>query len=138
MQKHVNGIASELAAAAWFVEQGWIVSRPLSDFYEYDLVIDDKKAIRRVQVKTAYWDTSKKRFLVSCVTSHIRGNHRRTNKKYANNSFDILCAVEKATNAVYVIPKSQVVGRRSITLYPNGKPATVGERYDDFEQYRVR
>lgn len=137
MQKHINGAVSELIAATYFTDNEYVVSKPLTDFHAYDLIIDDG-TLQRVQVKTAYWDKQKQRFLVSCVTSHIRGNKNRYNKKYTENSFDLLCAIERETYAVYLIPIDQILGRRSITLYPKGKPDTVNDRFTDFENYRVR
>ena len=136
-EKHKTGTVSELIAASYFVRNNYIVSKPITDFHEYDLIVDDG-TLKRVQVKTAYWDNSKKRYLVSCVTSHIRGNGKRYNKKYSEGSFDILCAVEHKTNSIYLIPAEKIIGRRSITLYPEGKPETVNSRYDNFEQYKVQ
>lgn len=137
MNKHETGTVSELLASAYFVEKGYIVSKPITDFNEYDLIIDNNEGLKRVQVKTIYWDNSKQRHLISCVTSHIRGNENRYNKKYTEKSFDLLCAVEKETNSIYLIPIEVVHGRRSITLYPNNKPDSVNSRFEDFEQYKV-
>ena len=136
MNKHQTGTVSELLIASYFVQNGYAVSKPITDFGEYDLVVDNG-VLSRVQVKTVYWDNSKNRYLISCVTSHIKGSGRRTNKKYSQESFDLLAAVETETMAVYLIPISDIAGRRSITLYPKGKPKTVVNRYEDFEQYRV-
>ena len=135
--KHRQGTVSQLLAASYLVENGYIVSEPINDFNEYDLVIDNGK-LNRVQVKTIYWDNSKKRYLISLVTSHIRGGGRKPNKKYTNNSFDLLVGIEKETGAIYQIPIKEVVGRRSITLYPKEKPTPVNSRYQEFERYRLR
>lgn len=136
MNKHQKGTVSELFASAYFVKNGYIVSKPITDFNEYDLVVDNGK-LKRVQVKTIYFDNSKKRYMISCVTSHIKGNQRRENKKYNKNSFDILCAVEPELGAVYLIPIEVVASRRGITLYPNGKNNKSNTRYEDFEKYRI-
>ncbi len=135
MEKHKQGTVSQLLAAQFFIQKDCIVSIPITDFGEYDLIIDDGK-LNRIQVKTIYWDNSKQRYLISCVTSHIRGNYRRTNKKYTLMSFDYLLGVEKETQSYYLIPISEIAGRRSITVYPKGKPKAVNTRYKDFEQYR--
>lgn len=136
MNKHETGTVSELLASAYFVSKGYIVSKPITDFNEYDLIIDNGE-LKRVQVKTIYWDNSKQRYLISCVTSHIRGNENRYNKKYTQDSFDLLCAVERETNSIYLIPIDAIAGRRSITLYPKGKPKTVTDRFEDFEKYKI-
>lgn len=134
--KHKQGTVSELIASSYFIRNDYKVSKPINDFSEYDLIID-KDILSRVQVKTAYWDNSKKRYLVSLVTSHIRGNGRKPNKKYEKNSFDLLCAVQKETNSIYLIPIKEILGRRSITLYPLEKLKTVSKRFEDFEKYKV-
>jgi len=136
MNKHQQGTVSELLATSYFIQNGYIVSKPINDFNEYDLVIDNGE-LKRIQVKTIYWDNNKKRYLISCVTSHIRGNQRRVNKKYQQKSFDYLCGVERNNNAIYLMPINVIAGRRSITVYPDKKPKTVTSRYKDFEQYRV-
>lgn len=132
MEKHKQGTVSELLAASYFVQNGYIVSKPVNDFNSYDLVADNGDKLLRVQVKTAYWDNSKKRYLISCVTSHIRGNNKRYNKKYKENAFDILCAVHSGTSSVYLIPLKEITGRRSITVYP------ASSEKKGFEQYKRR
>jgi len=114
-----------LSAAAYFTKQGWIVSIPVDDFGEYDLIIDNnnplcgKNNLLKVQVKTAYWDNSKKRYIVSLVTSHIRGKGKRYNKKYNLNSFHRLVAIEPENGFIYQWSIDEVAGKRSITVYPN-------------------
>lgn len=136
MNKHQKGIISELLASSYFVKNGYIVSKPITDFNEYDLIIDNGE-LKRVQVKTIYFDNSKKRYMISCVTSHIRGDNRRENKKYSLTSFDILCAIEPELGAIYLIPIEKVAFRRGITLYPIGKNNKINKKNEDFEQYRV-
>ncbi|PFI75165.1 group I intron-associated PD-(D/E)XK endonuclease [Bacillus cereus] len=136
-EKHKIGTVSELLAASYFVSNNYVVSKPITDFNEYDLIVDNG-SLKRVQVKTVYWDNSKSRYMISCVTSHIRGNENRYNKKYNENSFDLLCAIEPKTNSIYLIPIEKVAGRRGVTFYPEGKPITVNSRYEDFEQYKVQ
>lgn len=136
--KHVVGTTSELLAKVHFLNKGYIVSKPINDFNRYDLIIDNGEKIERVQVKTAYWDNNKKRYLVSCVVTHIRGDENRYNKKYEEGSFDLLACVHPESNSIYVIPFEEVEGRRSLTLYPDGKPKAVNSRYRDFEDYKEK
>ena len=136
--KHIKGTSSLLIAAEFFVSSGIPVFLPIDDFGEGDLVIDEGSNLKKVQVKTIYWDTNKSRYLISCVTSHIRGNKRRTNKKYTQSSFDCLVGIEKETGSIYQIPIDKIKGRRSVTVYPKGKPESVSSRYQDFEKYKIR
>ncbi len=135
ISKHRQGTVSELLAASHFVRKECKVLLPIDSFSEYDMVVDELGKLHKVQVKTVYWDNSKKRWLISCVTSHIRGNGRRENKKYRQESFDLLAAVHEPTKQVYKIPVEKIVGRRSITVYPEGKPKSVNGRFTDYEQY---
>lgn len=138
--KHKNGTVSELLAEQFFIERGDIVSKPINDFNEYNLIVDTPSLLKlqRVQVKTIYYDNSKQRWVASLVTSHIRGNGRRENKKYSETSFDIGAFVCKEHNVIYIIPIEVLLGRRSITFYPDSKPNTVNSRFDDFEYYKYR
>jgi len=131
MNKQQKGTYSELLAMAYYVKLGWFVSKPINDFGEYDLLIDNNTGKPlRVQVKTAYWDNSKKRYLISLVTSHIRGNGRKPNKKYKENSFDRLIAIEPNNQVIYEFSIFDVVGKRSITVYPDKEIET--NRYKMF------
>lgn len=134
--KQVNGTKSELLAEYYLVSKGYIVSKPINDFYEYDFIIDDSEKLYKVQVKTIYFDNNKQRWLGSCVTSHIRGNNRRMNKKYTEKSFDYGLFICAEHNTAYLIPIALIAGRRSITFYPNGKNNKSKTRYSDFEKYR--
>lgn len=134
--KHINGTISELLALQYFVNKGYIVSKPIDNFNEYDLIIDNNGKLNRVQVKTVYYDNNKKRYLSSCVTSHIHGNYRRTNKKYTLNSFDLYAFVCRPFNCIYIIPIDLLEGRRSITFYPDNPLAIEKSRYDNFENFK--
>ena len=139
-KKHIRGTTSELLAEQFFVEQGYIVSKPINDFGEYDLIIDslDHSRLQRAQIKTIYFDNSKQRWIASLVTSHIRGNGRRQNKKYSEQSFDIGVFVCKEHNVIYIVPIDKLLNRRSITFYPDSKPNTVNARYEDFEKFKCK
>ena len=133
---HRIGTGSELVAAAYYVSLGWIVSRPVDSHNEYDLVVDNGKTLFKIQVKTVYWSKPKKRYLVSCQTSSFRSKGLAI-KKYTQKSFDYLVAVEPKTNSLYQIPINKIIGRRGITLYPEGIPNSRTGRYEDFEKYRI-
>ena len=125
-EKYIKGTTSLLSIASYFTSKGISVFMPVDDFGECDLVIDDGK-LKKIQVKTIYWDNSKKRYLLSFVTSHIKGNYKRTNKKYTLNSFDFLAGIELKSGAIYLIPIKDIAGKRSKTIYLNNN-----------EKYRIR
>jgi len=133
--KHKRGLLSELIAEEHLVRNDLCVARPISGHCEFDLLAFDCGEWQKYQVKTIYWDKSKKRYICSLVTSHIRGNGRRTNKKYTKKSFDVLLAVEPGTKTVYEIPFNAIEGRRSITFYFNN-PKTRQKNNNNFEEYK--
>ena len=135
--KHKNGLISELIAEQFFINKGHGVFRPNNNFCRFDMVVDDGEHLKRIQVKSIYFDKSKNRYVASCATSHLRGNGRRTNKKYGKEDFDLWVFVSNETKSIYIIPSEIIAGRRAITFYPNGKPETVNNRYADFELYKV-
>jgi hypothetical protein len=134
--KHKNGLLSELMAEQYLVKHDNIVARTITDFQEYDLIGIIHGNTWRYQVKTIYWDRSKNRHLCSLVTSHIRGNGKRYNKKYTLNSFDYLLAICYPFKVIYEIPIEKIVNRRSITFYFNIKDDKKIPK-NNFEGYRV-
>lgn len=130
-EKQANGQKSELLAEYYLINKGYVVSKPINDFSEYDFIIDDENVLATVQVKTVYFDNSKKRWIGSCVTSHIRGNSRRINKKYTEKSFDYGLFICKEHNKAYLIPIALIAGRRSITFYPDANTDKGFEIYRD-------
>lgn len=135
-EKHKSGAASELLAAAYYINQGYIVSKPIIEGYEYDMIVDMKGCLSRVQTKTIYFDNSKKRYMFSCATSKVRSGKKTTNKKYTKDSFEFLCAVCLFPRAIYVFPVDIVEGKRSITLYPDGINNKT-RKICEFEKFRV-
>lgn len=50
-QTNIKGDTAELKVAARFLELGYWVSFPVGDDSPYDLIIDNKKELKRIQVK---------------------------------------------------------------------------------------
>ena len=60
--KQANGTKSELLAEYYLIRHGYVVSKPINDFAEYDFVIEDNDGkLYKIQVKTIYFDNSKKK-----------------------------------------------------------------------------
>ena len=66
--KHTNGAVSELMAATYYTKSGCSIYLPVDGHGEYDMIVDDGVRLKRVQVKTVYFDNSKKRWIISFVT----------------------------------------------------------------------
>lgn len=136
--KQINGTKSEILAQYYLINKGYLISKPINDFLEYDFIVDDNKEnLYRIQVKTIYFDNSKQRWLSSCVTSHNRSGGL-INKKYTIKSFDYGLFICKEYNVCYLIPIDLIAKRRSITFYPDGKNIPVNSRYENFETYKEK
>lgn len=136
--KQINGTKSEILAQYYLINKGFLVSKPINDFLEYDFIADDDKGnIYRVQVKTIYFDNSKQRWLSSCVTSHKR-SQGIVNKKYSIDSFDYGLFICEKYSIAYFIPIDLIAERRSITFYPDGQNIPTSSRYQNFEKYREK
>ena len=135
-EHHKNGAVCEFLAAAWFTNNGYIVSWPTGNFSEYDFIIDKKdEEPKRVQVKTIYFDAHKKRYISGLTLSHRQADGTTINKKYDGNSFDICAFVCMDYNAIYAVPIDKIIGRRSITFYPD-RPQTHIKRPVNYERYK--
>ena len=137
ISKHVNGLVSELLAAAWFTSRGYIVSLPINQFVEYDLIVDNgTDEPKRIQVKTVYFDNSKNRYICNFGLVHKRSDGTTKIKKYDENAFDYCAAVCLEQNAIYILPIKDVAGRRSMTLFPDKEGVTSTNRFRHFEEYK--
>ena len=138
--KQKNGLLSESLTMTKLLEKNIPFAIPFGSFDEYDLIADTPKGLKRIQIKTCYFDNSSNRYVVSLVTSHRR-NNQINNKKYSSNSFDYLIGVCKELNIFYIIPIEIILDKRQITLYPEGIPESTlkanknaGYNYEKFKE----
>lgn len=100
---HHTGAASELKAAAWFIEHGCQVYFPVIQQGAIDFVVEDTSGgLCKIQVKTATWNISgNNRYLQVRTTS--------TNKqkvKPSDRVYDLLVVIHE--DCVWVIPAEEV------------------------------
>ena len=138
--KQKNGLLSESLTMTKLLEKNIPFAIPFGSFDEYDLIADTPKGLKRIQIKTCYFDNSSNRYVVSLVTSHRRSN-QISNKKYSSNSFDYLIGVCKELSVFYIMPIEIILNRRQITLYPEGIPESTlkanknaGYNYEKFKE----
>lgn len=123
MNTKVKGDIAVAHAIALYTELGYEVLLPLGDKQPYDLVIDTKESLQKVQVK--YAGTSDSGKTVAWLRT-VGGNQSfQTAKKYLDTDFDILF-VWTACGKGYSIPWSALTNRVSVTL-SGGK----------YEKYRI-
>ena len=134
-QKHISGTTCECLAAYYFTARGYTVSLPIDKFGEYDFIADNGENQQRVQVKKIYYDEAKQRYVSSLVTAHVRRG-RKINKKYEDGAFDLFAFVCPEYNAIYIIPLSELIGRRSLTFYLDRPQVAKKDKYPNFERYR--
>jgi len=65
------GGIGEIAVASHFARAGYFVSKPLAEQAPYDLIVDDGKALHRIQVKT----TKPKRGALCVPISRVNRKH---------------------------------------------------------------
>ena len=136
--KHIQGVICEYLAAAWFTNNDYMVSWPFAHFGEYDFIITKEgEKPKRVQVKKVYFDNAKNRYISSLILSHKNCDGTTRNKKYNADSFDICAFVCVDCNVIYVVPISEIIGRRSITFYPDSdEPKISSQRPASYERFK--
>ena len=102
------------SAIDYFVRNNYIVSIPLNDSQDYDLIVDGEEGLKRVQVRT----TSHKRHGSYVVNLSVSGGsatrRSQTRKVGTDMKYDLLYVLCE-DNTRYLIPKC-VLGRREKTL----------------------
>lgn len=84
-----KGDSAELKVAAKFIDRGYVVSRPLTDHAAYDLLVDDGKQIKRVQIKAR-----------SINRGSVNVPRFTSNRKYKDGEVDLI--------AVYCIDNGEI------------------------------
>jgi hypothetical protein len=111
--KHKGSLAVG-AAIGYFAEKGITVLLPIADYEKYDLAIDDKGTIKKVQCKYTNDTEDSGAFIVDLRT--FGGYRDKTYYlKYKKDDFDllfILCGNGKK----YLIPAEKVLSRSHISI----------------------
>jgi len=103
--KHQGNVGLGLAIAH-YTSNGHIVSIPLNDSQDYDLIVDFFGVLTRVQVKTCAYQTENGTYNVSLCTSG--GNSSRHQKKFhSSDDYDILFVVT-GDRKTYEIPSKDI------------------------------
>lgn len=116
-----QGVIGVGDAVAWFTARGYHVSVPLIDNQPYDLVVDDGRALHRVQVKTT---TTTSRYGIYVVALCTSGGNQSfsTRTPFDPEACDLLYVLTDARDR-YLIPTEAIVGRNTLNL---------GERMDRY------
>lgn len=106
---HLQGNIGLTMSIVYFASIGCIVSIPLNDIQDYDLVVDfPNEGVKKIQVKTT-----------RCIE---RGKYkvelRTSGKSFVKNKSDYLFIVDGDDNR-YLIPREDVTAKNAITLGEN-------------------
>jgi len=111
------------------MEQGIAVSKPLFDIAKYDMIIDIKGCLIRIQVKsTQYLNKANPNHYYNCIVS----SGTKGKVKYSKESIDFIAAYVIPEDAWYIIPIEDITAQ-SIKLYPHRE--NCNHRY---EKYRIQ
>jgi hypothetical protein len=106
---HVQGNIGLTVAMIYFASKGCIISLPLNDIQDYDLVADfDNEGLKKVQVKTT---RCKERGKYKVVL-------RSAKKGFEHNKSDYLFIVD-GDGVRYLIPRNEVKASSGIVLGNN-------------------
>lgn len=99
-------------AIAYFGSNDYIVSVPLTDTQDYDLIVDNGK-LQKVQVKYVEYKNKANHYAVGLRV--ISGSTGKVVKNAVDCVYDLLF-VACSNKAMYLIPKSDIKNVNSITI----------------------
>ena len=100
-------------AIAYFTTNGYVVSIPLNDTQDYDLVVEKNNELKKVQVKST-----------GCLTKHgvyqlalksCGGTKGKTYKTLIETKIDLLFILNEKLE-MYLIPKSEIYNKSTLNL----------------------
>jgi len=102
-------------AISYFTAEGYTVAIPLTDSQDYDLIVDIKNRLRKVQVKTCSY---KRRSYEANLS--VKGGNRTSRgkiKRFDNTKCDYLFVVTKSSEK-YLISSKKIVAKHNLVLGP--------------------
>ena len=108
-------------AIAYYASNGYIVSVPLNDTQDYDLVVDKDNIIKRVQVKSSGCKTKYGRYQVALKS--CGGTKGKTYKTIIDTNIDEVFILT-GNKDCYIIDKKNIENESTITL---------GEKYNRYK-----
>lgn len=100
-------------AISYFAANGYIVSIPLNDTQDYDLIVDKDNAIEKIQVKSSGCKTKYGNYQVALKS--CGGTKGRTYKKLIDTHIDKLFIVNEQKE-MYLIPKKDIENGSTLNL----------------------
>lgn len=108
-----KGNSSLGIAIAYYSSNGYIVSIPLNDTQDYDLVVDKNNTIKKVQVKSTACKTKYGNYQVSLKS--CGGTKGKTYKTVIETNIDELFILTEDCN-IYIIPINEVKNKSTLNI----------------------
>lgn len=100
-------------AIAYFASHGYIVSIPLNDTQDYDLIVDKNNVIQKVQVKSTAFKT--KYGIYQVALKSCGGTKGKTYKTLIDTKVDILFIVTEKLES-FLIPANTIKNKATLNL----------------------
>jgi hypothetical protein len=123
-----KGEMAELIFAVKAASMGLAVSKPYGDSEPYDLVVEHKGRLLRIQVKSVFTTT---RWGYSVAVARKRLRHH---VRYSALEIDFIAAYVVPHDAWYIIPVAEIADSIHIRLYPEGTKKRDGGRFEKFRE----
>ncbi len=103
MDTKLKGDIAEQMVILKSLKKGWGVSVPIGDRLPYDLILDVEDKLLKIQVKSAWFDASKKNFVVD--KRRTKTNRRKlVRDSYKESDFDFAILVIEKLEVYYIMP----------------------------------
>lgn len=110
-----KGDITELQVAAYFLNLGYVVSKPLTQDSKYDLIIDKQHHLIRIQVKTARINTSTSGLSIKFNCRSTTNNVRECkNRYYSTDDVDFFATFWDG--CVYLVPINECSAEKILWL----------------------
>ena len=127
-----KGRAGLAVAIGYYGSKNYTVCVPLNDTQEYDLIVDDGKSLKKVQVKCTGRRNKRGRYEVAVKS--CGGTKGAVYNHVKDTDIDILFVV--CTNGwLFEIPKEKITQRSTINLYTEKSKFSCSK--EDYSQFFV-
>jgi hypothetical protein len=108
----MKGDLAELKVAADLLERGYKIAIPYGEDWDFDLIIERRGALERVQVK--HTKSNGEFIAIPCRSQSLTNGKVRKTKRYTAQTIDWLATYDKTTDRCYYIPASELGGGRAL------------------------
>lgn len=111
-QNHCKGKTAEILFELLCIKNDWHCCKPITDFMQYDYIIDRGFGFEKIQVKSVFYDKKRKQWRCDLRKSKPKGKNK---EKYKDGDFDTL-AINTGFNKWILIPWKSIKNRSELCL----------------------